>query len=212
MVTAAFSAGCTFLWPTPKAPNLGVDATGDGLWIRTQAHQAAYVEKEKVGEAIHKDDTGKTIGTTDVYEDRVRTVEWETWYPMQGNVQLDDEDFLRIVGDNEALAKHREYRKTGLTMNKLGKGMMIGGLAAFVGSLFVPADQISLRSYVTSGAWLVGAGGWYFARAGANRFKADAHTIDANRANWAIQEYNTRLGGKEGSNGPSASLSVGGQF
>lgn len=37
-----------------------------------------YSQKEKVGEVVHKDDRGRNIGTSEVYEDRInwRTFGW----------------------------------------------------------------------------------------------------------------------------------------
>lgn len=211
--TLAF-AGCQQMWPTPKEPTLGATATGEEIWVRTQEHQATFTEKKKVGEVVHKDDSGNSVGTSEVYEDKQRTVHWTTWYPMQGDLQLDDEDFLRIVGNEKALQEHRNYRKGGLSMNKWGKGLMIGGVATFVASLFVPAENFSLRYGLSTGGLIATSSGWYLARIGASRFSPEAHTIDPSRANYDIERYNNGLQAQvdQGTTQPTASLAIGRRF
>jgi hypothetical protein len=206
-----FASGCAQAWPTPKKPSLGIEASGEELWVRTQAHQATYATKEKVGEVVHKDNRGQNVGTSEVYENKLHTVHWTTWYPMQGDTQLDDEDFLRIVGNEAALEAHREYRETGLAMNKWGKAMIAGGVVGFIASYFMPADNYTLRYGLSTGGLLIGSGGWYFARMGAARFEPEAHTVDPSRANYDIQRYNRSLAGG-GSEKPQASLSIGKDF
>ena len=125
--------------------------------------------------------------------------------------QLDDEDFLRIVGNQQALDAHREYRETGLAMNKWGKVMIAGGVAAFIGSYFMPVENYTLRYGLSTGGLLIGSGGWYFARMGAARFEPEAHTVDPSRANYDMQRYNRSLAGG-GSEKPQASLSIGKKF
>lgn len=207
LTLAGFTSGCAQAWPTPKKPTLGMEASGEELWVRTEEHQATYAEKEKVGEVVHKDNRGRDIGTSEVYEDRLTTVHWTTWYPMQGDIQLDDEDFLRIVGNQQALEEHRDFRKSGLSRIKWGKGLMIGGAATFVASFFVPAENYSLRYGLSTLGLMGGSGGWYLARSGAARFEADSHTIEPSRANYEVQRYNRNLGSR-----PTASLSIGRKF
>jgi hypothetical protein len=211
LLIASFASGCAQAWPTPKNPQLGMEATGEQLWVRTQAHQATYATKEKVGEVVHKDSTGQNVGTSEVYEDKLTTVHWTTWYPMQGDSQLDDEDFLRIVGNEQALDEHRDYREKGMALNKWGKGMMVGGFVGFLASYFVPADNYTLRYGLSTGGLLVGSSGWYVARMGAARFEPEAHTIDPSHANYNIQRYNRSLAGGD-SDKPQASLSIGKKF
>ncbi len=130
---------------------------------------------------------------------------------MQGGTQLDDEDFLRIVGNDQALQEHRDYRQSGITMNKWGKGLMIGGVATFVASFFVPSENFALRYGLSTGGLVAGSSGWYLARIGAARFEPDSHTVDPSRANYDIQRYNARLDGG-GTGSPTASLSLGHNF
>jgi hypothetical protein len=202
--------GCAQIWPTPRTPNLGVEATGEELWIRTQHHQAQVTERKKVGEAVHKDSRGRNVGKTELYEDQTRTVHWTTWYPMQGDLQIDDEDFLRIVGDGAELERTRDYRRKGLEMNKWGKRGIVAGAVTLAASLFVPRDLYMLQYTATTLGGVALSGGWWLAYAGAKRFEPESHAVDPNKAAYLMHGYNASLGAPQQQ--PSASLSVGGQF
>lgn len=206
-----FGCSCTQLWPTPREPHLGVEASGERLWIRTQENEAQVTERKKVGEAVHKDADGNSVGSTDVYANETRTVRWTTWYPMQGDLQLDDEDFLRIVGDQEGLARTREFREQGLAMNKWGKRSLVGGAVALVASFFIPSDMYLLRYGTSLGGAIFMSGGWYLARAGAARFDPEAHAVEPVKASHLVHDYNASLDGRA-PGAPKASLSVGGEF
>jgi hypothetical protein len=210
-VLVAASAGCAQIWPTPRDPVLGAEATGEELWIRTQEHQAQVTEKKKVGETVYKDSRGRNIGKAEIYQDQTRTVRWTTWYPMQGDLQIDDEDFLRIVGDETELERTRGYRETGLEMNKWGKRAMVGGAVALVASIFIPSDYYVLQYGASTIGGVALSGGWWMAYAGAKRFEPEAHAIAPMKAAHLMQEYNASLDGGAAPQ-QSASLKFGGEF
>lgn len=116
-------------------PKTGVKATGEPLAvdIRTEHHE--YVGKARVGEVVNKDASGRVVGTSEVYEDRMMAYNVTRWQVFQGDSPIDDEDFWRIAGDTESAEKIKAMRERGVTTNHVGLGLLLGGLAAVGASL-----------------------------------------------------------------------------
>lgn len=186
-------AACSVIYPISKYPTTGgATATGGKLWVDHQTHVSQHVEQQKVAEAHHRDSQGNSLGTTEVFEDKVVTTRHIEWYPMQDEDRLDDEDFFRIAGDSSGLTQTQSYRRGGMAMNKVGRYALIGGIAAVAASLFVSEKHPTLQTTLWSAGMSVGGAGWYFAWSGDRRLKPGSHGVTFSRAQQTAHRYNGR--------------------
>ena len=100
-VLAALATGC--LMPK-QGPARGAVASGEPLAVVDDLKVWTTTYKEKVAEAEYKNADGTSAGTAAIYENRTQVNTAAIWYPVQGSEQLDDADFFRIAGDEDALA------------------------------------------------------------------------------------------------------------
>ena len=184
-------AGC-FAFPSAKSPKTGAVATGEPLAVVDDVKVWTTTEKEKVGETVHKDSSGNTIGTSDTYQEKTKVHSMKVWYPVQGNAQLPDEDFFRIAGDQQALDETLEMRENGKKWNRRGKITMIAGGVGFIAGLFVP--HTLGRTLLMTGGGLAVSGGWYMSYWGAKQMDPEQHAVDRSIAERAARQYNERLG------------------
>lgn len=191
--TAATLGGC-FILPDAKSPATGAVATGEPLHIVDDVKVWTTTHKEKVGETVYKDDSGKTIATADTYQEKTQVHSMKVWYPVQGAAQLADEDFFRIAGDERALEETERMRTNARTWNRRGKYMIVGGAALTIGGFFVPSTLG--RTLLVSGGTLTMSGGWGLAYWGARQMNPEHHAVDRSIAERAARGYNQRLGGE----------------
>jgi hypothetical protein len=192
--TAAALGGC--LMPEAKSPATGAVATGEPLHVVDDVKVWTTTQKEKVGETVYKDGSGRTIGTADNYEERTQVHSMKVWYPVQGGAQLADEDFFRIAGDGGALDATEKMRANARRWNRRGKYMILGGAVATIGGFFVP-NTIG-RSLVITGGTLTMSGGWGLAYWGSRQMEPEVHAVDRSIAERAARSYNDRLGDGQG--------------
>jgi hypothetical protein len=191
-------AGCAHL------PTTGLQPSGDLLQVVQSSHQVHYAVKQKVGEVEYRDPYGRIVGTSNVYEDRLVTQNVLTWYPRQGQRRLDDYDFFRISGDEQAAQEISDYRNSGIVMNRVGLSMLgAGALTVAIGfalSLLVPHDtSVSPFYYVSTAGGLVAGTGGLLTWLGFARNKEDAHPIDdVERATADAEAYNEKLARAQG--------------
>lgn len=122
-------------------PVTGMRATGEPLWVDRQTRSTSYVVREKVAQVQHRTADGQSLGTSEVYADRLRTAQHEVAIPRQGRLEIDDEDFMRIAGEEKAANELRAHRETGIVMNRAGLGSLAGGIVAMLaGSAMLQAD------------------------------------------------------------------------
>lgn len=190
LVPAALFTGC--IMPSAKSPSTGAVATGEPLAVVDDVKVWTTTSKEKVGETVYRDSSGRTIATADDYQERTQVHSMKIWYPVQGQQQLVDEDFFRIAGDHSALAQTEEMRSDGRKWSFRGKVMIGVGAASFIGSFFVP--NIYGRTALMTGGGLAMGGGWYMAYWGASRLSPEQHAVDRSIAERAARQYNDRLG------------------
>jgi len=169
-------------------PQSGRAATGERLWLDAQQHQATTSYDAKVGTVSYTDAGGQPAGSADVYERRTAVHTITRWRGMQGDRVLSDEDFFRLVGDSEAAAKDRAYRRRGrilLWTSVCVLGASVGYLTAARtldwGSTVAKTFQgISVLS------GLYGAFGvWY----GFSYLHPDNHAVDYLRARRALEAH-----------------------
>src|SRR5262245_33222080 len=83
-------------------PATGVKATGEPLSVDVNTEKRAYVAQEKTGETVHRDASGRVIGTSESYQDTLVEYDVTRWQVFQGDYKIDDQDFFRIGGDDQA--------------------------------------------------------------------------------------------------------------
>lgn len=179
-------------------PTTGTPATGERLSVDSRVLTHQWVEQAKVGEVVHKDSSGRRVGTSDVYEDRLRTSQELVWKPMQGMAPIDDEDFFRIAGDEEGLRQVRGYREIGLWLNRGGLGAAAVGVVGMVVGLAlakaVPEGGGGAPATLLGGGLILTSLGATVAYMGAGRLSPQTHPLAMERAQQAAATYNARIG------------------
>lgn len=192
LTTCVLATGC-FALPSARSPATNAVATGEPLAVVDDVKVWTTTSKEKVGETVHKDDRGNTIGTSDTYAERTHVHAKKVWYPVQGNEQLADEDFFRIAGEQKALDATLAMRANGKKWNRRGKITMAAGLVSAIAGFFV--SQPVAKTLLFTGGSLTISGGWYMSYWGAKQMDPDNHAVDRSIAERAARNYNQQLVG-----------------
>jgi len=176
-------------------PITGVQASGEPLDVQSGLVTHTWTSNDKVAEIQHKDENGNSIGKSDVYEERQHSAQVLEWYPQQGGIRLDDEDFFRIAGDTDAASRIRASRESGVTLNKVGWGVVAAGLAIVAGGMAMRTspDLADGGLYLSSGGLLTASIGSMLVWWGIGKTR-DPHPInDLPYAERASRSYNQRL-------------------
>jgi hypothetical protein len=184
--------GATLVWALSGCatmPLTGVQPSGERLGIQNDVITTSHTEKQKVGEVQYKDSYGQSYGSASVYQDVEVREHQEVWYPAQGEQRIDEEDFFRIAGDEAAAKEAREYRETGVLMNRIGLGLLAGGLATVLGGKALNADPIAWAGVITT---IPGGLLWWM---GERRTKPENHPFETVRVINTANQYNRRLAG-----------------
>lgn len=187
-------------------PARHIPASGDPLAVDVRDQSYTYTTKEKVGEVEHKDETGRTVGTSTVTQDVSRVGSYTVWSFRQGEVPLDEQDFFAIAGDEEARKQIQDGRSFGEVLQTGGIGAIgvgaaigVGGLA---GSLLLQNGAqppgISPFYYVSAVGFLTAGVGGYAYYWGLGDLSAEKRWHTAERAQQAAGLYNQRLGASAG--------------
>jgi hypothetical protein len=192
LVVAAALGGC-FVVPMAKAPAIGAVATGEPLAVVDDIKVWTTEETEKVGEAVHRDAAGNTVGSTDVYAARTQVHTQKVWYLAQGREQLPDEDFFRIAGDDEALQATAQMRAGARRKVRIGQVSMAVGVVAAIASYFVPQPMAKVG--LSLGGTAAVCGGWYIGNSGAKEMESDHHAVARSIAERDARAYNQRVTG-----------------
>jgi hypothetical protein len=192
IVFAVQLGGCASL-PHPVA-----ERTGEPLSVREKTETALVTEKVKVGEVEHKDSSGRTVATSQVYANQTRQVQYQTWSAYQGEQTISDDDLYRIANDKAAEDEVKSSRENGVTMEYIGLAILAVGVGGVVGGYVLNANQnpespSPAGLYLISGSGLVAAGGGLLTYLGARKVKAE-HPLDQSRAQNAAIRYNHVLG------------------
>jgi hypothetical protein len=192
---ALSSMGCATL------PKTGVESTGEPLNVEIKTETHTYVSQAKVGEVVNRDSAGRVIGTSEVYENRVGSYDVTRWQAFQGGDEIDDQDLYRISGDIKTAKDIAAYRASGVLMNRIGLGFLIGGGVATGAGMALAATQTpdgeQRPTYTTvmmsAGiiALLVGGSLMFY---GAAKTKRQHPIDDPERADKAARKYNAALG------------------
>jgi hypothetical protein len=178
--------GCAGVLPS------GARATGEPLRVDVQEEQFSAVVSEPVGQVTMTDASGQKVGTATVSENRLVHMRDVHWRGVQGRLALSDEDLFRIAGDSEAAEIDRSYRRTGRLMRDAGAVLAVATLAELIA-----ARAIGWRGSVADGV-AIGCyggliGGVMLVVYGHQRLVPDAHPVDRERAEDAVQRYNQTL-------------------
>ena len=190
LTAAAMLGGCMAV-PTAKAPKTGAVATGEPLAVVDDLKVWTTTHKEKVGEAVHRDARGNTVGSTDVYEEKTEVHTQKVWYPVQGAEQIPDEDFFRIAGDDEALQATLDMRATAKKRARRGHIAMGVGAVGVIASFFI--DQPIARTVLGLGGGLAISGGWYFSYSASKMMEPESHAVQRSIAERAARRYNDSI-------------------
>jgi hypothetical protein len=186
-----------------QQPKGGAVPTGEPLAVVDDLKVWTTKHSEKVAEAKYKDETGKTIATAALYEDRTQVHTKKIWFPVQGAAQLRDEDFFRIAGDEEALTATEELRARGRSWQKTGYITMGAGIAVAIIGYLIP--NLTAKYVVASAGGLTAGAGYWIARQGAQDLDPENHAVDRSVAERAANTYNQKIGTTVG-------VGVGGEF
>ncbi len=196
----------TSAWGCAHLPKTGVEATGEPLNVELRTETHTYQTQAKVGEVVNRDSSGRVVGTSEVYENRTGSYDVQKWQVFQGDMPIDDQDFFRIGGDIASAKEIADIRKSGVSMNKIGVGMMIGGGAAalmgiVLGSALTTTDANGITTspkwtpyLMTAGLITVSVGG-VLTFVGLAKAKREHPIDDPARANAVAKKYNQSLGG-----------------
>lgn len=191
LLTASLT-GC-FALPDAQAPKNTAVATGEPVAVVDDVKVWTTTSKEKVGETVYRDSSGRTIATADEYQEKTRVHSMKIWYPVQGTEQLTDEEFFRITGEQKALDDTLAMRADGRKWNRRGKITMIAGGVGFLAGFFVP-NAVG-KSVLMIGGGLAVSGGWYMSYWGAKQMDPEHHAVDRSIAERAARSYNQQLVG-----------------
>jgi len=187
LVLAGAISGCA------TNPATGRHATGQPLGLQTEAEHFAYNQQQKVGEVQYRDAAGRSAGSANVYETKRISGTVLHWRPTQGGTVIDDQDFFRIAGDDNAAADIEDHRRQGVAMNRVGWALMAigaGGIGAT--SAFMDETQGVGRNLAGASALSLIIGGLW-AYAGYHRMKPESHLFEIGRARVAARRYNDTL-------------------
>lgn len=173
--------------------------TGEPLEVREKSGSYNVKVKEKTGEIRHRDSHGRSAGTSTIYSDRIKRVHWHEWAGYQGNTQVSDDDLYRLANDAAAEKEVREKRESGVFWNRVGYGMLLGGLAAAGTGLYFNSQQTEGSSqswpmYTLIGGAILGSLGMSVIYAGSRKVE-EKHPLPQERAEAAVEKYNASLGG-----------------
>ncbi len=179
------------------------ERSGEPLSVRERTQTATVNERVKVGEVEHKSSNGQTYAKSEVYANQSREVRYQVWNGFQGQERLTDDDFYRIANDKSAEEEVKRSRENGITMNRIGLGVLAAGIAGVVAGIAINASQSGSETpsmtglYITSGAGVVAGVGAILTYVGLAKTKAE-HPLQQERAETAAVRYNRTLGDTPG--------------
>ncbi len=197
LVVAVACGGCLLI-PDAKPPRTGTRRTGEPLRIVDDVKVWNTVSRDKVGELRYEDENGDSLGRSDLYANQRHTHVKFVWFPVQGYEVVPDEDFFRIAGDRDALARTLKRRDKLQTWNFRGRVMLASGIAAVVLASLVGPDESPATILTVVGGAAVAATGWYLCYWSHDQMLPENHAVDRSIAVEAAERYNAQHGRKVG--------------
>jgi hypothetical protein len=200
-IVSLASFGCASI-PAPKAqPN------GEPLSVREKTQTYTYQTQEKIGEVQHRTSNGQNLGTSAVYANRTHVGSYTVWSGFQGDAPVSDDDFYRIAKDKKAAEEIKDSRESGVLMNRIGLGILAGGLISVAGGFALRSDNPDnkIPSYLAYGGMLLVPVGGILAYMGVGK-ASNPHPLEQERAESAANAYNAGLGSVSTTRTTSAKL------
>jgi hypothetical protein len=191
LVSLLASTGCASI-PQPVAqPN------GEPLSIREKTQTYTYNTQEKVGEVQHRASDGRNLGTSAVYVNRTHVGSYQVWKGYQGDAPISDDDFYRISKDKSAISEVESSRSTGVTLNRVGLGILAAGLVSMVGGYALRSQNpdSGLPTPLIYGGVLAVPVGGLLTYMGLGMAQSE-HPLSQERAAAAADNYNRGLEGE----------------
>ncbi len=164
LICAALLAGCA------ANPATGVATNGHPLRVRYSSGTGSYVSDDVVGTDVHRDSSGNEIGSTDHVQAVEHSYQWHDWKYFQGPDVLDEQDFYRIAGDQQAADSVAKIRAGATSKMKVGMPIAVIGYAAMLvlGSIGTSNKNPTLSTIGYVGGGTLGSVGglvWYWGKA-----------------------------------------------
>ncbi len=194
-VTLALSTGC--LLPEARPPKMAAVPTGEPLAVVDDVKVWTTTSKEKVGEAVVKDENGNKVGTVESYQDKTTVHSMKVWYPFQGNEQLSDEEFFKIANEQKALDATAQMHSNAEVWNHRGKiTAIVSGVALVAGFIvgYAAPDVPVAAPLLEIGGGLGLSVGYSMAWYGSRQMQPENHAVDRSIAERAAIQYNQNLG------------------
>jgi hypothetical protein len=190
LAVTATTTGCASLPEPQLAPN------GEPLATEGRTRTYSYTVKERVGEVHHRDSRGNTSRST-VYADKKKIGHSYEWSSYQGDNKISDDDLYHIANDQAAEQEVRDYRSTGVLMNRIGLGVTAAGIIALATGILIYSQQRedadrTLPSALGIGGGLSLSAGMYLIYSGLSKTK-EKHPLPQERADAAADRYNATL-------------------
>jgi hypothetical protein len=166
VVVAIAVTGSACAGALPQMPEVGAEPTGEPLSVKVETRSYTYTTEEKAGEVVHRDSSGREIGSSEVYVEKEETAYYDVWFPMQGQTRVDEADFYRLAGEqaiaDDILAKRRRAHTTNRVGVLGGAGAMAAGLGLMYARLFTydptsGAGSGKALTYASTGLAITGA-------------------------------------------------------
>lgn len=155
----AFTSMVTACLPNPAT---GVASSGEPLLVQYRTGTGTYVSDDKTGEDVTTHGDGSQT-VTDHYTAVQHAYQWSDRRYFQGATQLDEEDYFRIAGDDQAVRTIEDIRRGADKKMKIGMPLLVLGAVAGVVLTLVGSQTenhgLSTGAYIGGAA--VGLTGWY---------------------------------------------------
>ncbi len=191
-----FLVGCSpFLVQKPERTG---EPTEGPLRVHMHTEHYTYYAQERVGQTVHRDNTGAAVGTSDVYQDVVREGEHTTYELQRSEILVDEADFYAFAGHNDVADDIDAQRDRSVTINRIASGATLVGAAAIISSYFLFASENSSLGYgVAMGGLVFAIGGYYGASISAAMLDPTYRHTSNEQAEQAAGSYNTDQGYNE---------------
>src|SRR4051812_35768491 len=161
----ALAAAGTACVPNPAT---GVAATNGPLRVQYSSGTDTYVSNDKTGEDVTTSSSGAQT-VTEHFSAVEHNYHWTDWRYSQGYSELDEQDYYRIAGDDEAVREIAGIRSRAALKMKIGAPIMVAGIVAglALSAIGQSSNNASLaQTGYLAGSLVAGAGGfvWYWGR------------------------------------------------
>lgn len=168
------------------------------LRVHVHTEHYTYHARERVGQTVHRDSAGETVGTSEEYQDVVREGQDTTYELQRSELLVDEADFYAFAGHDAVVDDIEATRDRAVTINRISTGAAIVGVSAMIGSYFLlSGDESSLGSGAMVGGLLFSLGGYYGASISSSQLAPTYRHTSNEQAERAATDFNTEQGHDE---------------